>query len=184
MDPFDPAQIPRFLRDRGFRLVQQPGDPLGAGNHPVVLQSDKLRLRFCKDGGIKEAQVASVDDPERWWSIPEVLNAIGRPGTNRSPELDVLVASVRDQLPPGFQAMIAQVHQNRQRAEDHRVEQGSVRAPILTSSQDISPAVPLVNGVPLNNAAMDPEPGRNLRPLVRVVLWILALIVAYLLIRR
>ena len=183
MNPSDQPEIPQFLRDRGFRVVQQPGDSLRAGDCPVVLESDQLRLRFDKNGGVKEAQVASLADPDRWWTIPEVLNAIAQSGTNRSPELEALAKSVQQQLPPGFQALVARLRDKRRWAEERPIEERALQNVAL--GHGVSSQAPLVNGVPLNEAALESEPPRNLRRFVRAVIWTaLALILVYLFARR
>ena len=41
MDQFKDEDLPRFLREYGFRVVQPQSHASGSGNGPVILESDQ-----------------------------------------------------------------------------------------------------------------------------------------------
>ena len=89
MGPLNEEQLPEFLRRHGFRVVQQS---------PVLLESDKLRVRVMPHDGKGEAQVASMAAPDRWWSMPEIVSALAGEQAGQSADLTAVVKLIREEF--------------------------------------------------------------------------------------
>jgi hypothetical protein len=68
-----------FLRDFGLTIVEEDYHPLSFGNSYVVLNSRHFRLRLIRDRGQVMGEVASLSEPENWWSLILVSEIIPCP---------------------------------------------------------------------------------------------------------
>ena len=100
------AKLP-WLDELGFRIVRHDYSWRSFGDSLVVLQSNSLRLRFVRERGYVDAQVASLAEPDFWPEVSFVLEAIGRTSrrTRDEPELEAAAEEVRENLGALIQAM-------------------------------------------------------------------------------
>ena len=168
MDPFKDQDLPRFLREYGFRVVSQD-HASGIGDGPVILESDQLRVRFYPGRGLMGAQLARTAEPDRWWAVPEVLDAMDESRPQRNPDLSALAASVRQQFPSLVQAYGPRLRVARQLLERYG------RQPDLRSQ------APMLNGVPLGATGTRK---RSLKPVIHALIWIVLLSLLFLAFRR
>ena len=160
--------VPGFLRELGFHVVTETPEL-------VVLESDKLRVRFVPSRGPMGAEMSSLVDPDRRWSLPQVLEAIKDEHSTQSPELAEFAAAVRNRFPAVGLALGSRLLEKLQHAPQFQQQSRPLsQAPVLNG-------VTLVNGVPLGTAGTE----RRRRPLAHVFIWIVLLLaVVFFLLRR
>jgi hypothetical protein len=74
------------LQDLRFRVVGDYYVYKHFGNSGVELESENPRLRFARDRGRTWAELVPVSEPEAWWAMSWVLEAIrGLPPEPRGP---------------------------------------------------------------------------------------------------
>jgi hypothetical protein len=61
--------LPWLASEFSFRVTDQAYDYKGMGSSYVVLQSDSIHLKFIRDRGPVQLQVAAPTDPERWLDL-------------------------------------------------------------------------------------------------------------------
>lgn len=66
-----------FLDDLGFRKVEEMYDVESFGDSTVILESDKLQVRFIRDRGQVFADISSSLDPTSWWDLALVAELTG-----------------------------------------------------------------------------------------------------------
>ncbi|HLG98141.1 MAG TPA: hypothetical protein VKX49_17630 [Bryobacteraceae bacterium] len=71
-------KLPWLFSELGFRIVSYSFDPAHFDNSTAVLEGPSFRLRFVRDMGLINAQVAPVSDPERWSDLKFVYEAVFR----------------------------------------------------------------------------------------------------------
>jgi hypothetical protein len=167
MDPFKDQNLPRFLREYGFRVVQPQSPAPGIGDGPVILESDQLRVRFYPGRELMGAQLARIAEPDRWWAVPEVLDAMDESRPQRNPDLSALAASVRQQFPSLVQAYGPRLRQTRRILEGYGQQ------------RDLRSQAPMLNGVPLGATGT-----RSLKPVIHALIWIVLLSLLLLAFRR
>ncbi len=69
-------RLPWLYSELGFRLVAHSFDPARYDNSVAVLESDGFRLRFVRNMGLVDAEVAPISAPEQWWNLKFVYEAI------------------------------------------------------------------------------------------------------------
>jgi len=69
-------KLPWLFTEVGFRIVSYSFDPAHYDNSVAVLESDFFRLRFDRDMGLVDVQVAPIADPEQWWTFKFVYEAV------------------------------------------------------------------------------------------------------------
>jgi hypothetical protein len=69
-------RLPWLFSELGFRIVVYSFNPARYDNSVAILESDGFRLRFVRDMGLVDAQVAPISDPEQWWNLKFVYEAI------------------------------------------------------------------------------------------------------------
>lgn len=96
---------PRLFEELGFQVVYHDYDPKNFGDSLVILRSPSLRVRLVRDRGQVLAYVGSAADPEKWWPVTFVLEAIRDKLPEPNFELATVVSSLRDNLSDLIEAM-------------------------------------------------------------------------------
>ena len=98
-------KIPQLLSDLEFRIVQDAYAPESFGNSVVVLDGPRFRLRLSRDRGQVLADLAPLNEPERWWNLVFLLEVIH--GRMPEPEFELVAVArrVRDNLPALVEAL-------------------------------------------------------------------------------
>ncbi len=63
------ARIPWLFQSLDFHVTCQDYSPKHLGDSVAELQSGKLRLRFTRDRGTIQLEVASLSEPNRWMEL-------------------------------------------------------------------------------------------------------------------
>jgi len=69
-------KLPWLFSELGFRTVSDSYDPEHFGNSLAVLESDAFRLRFVRDRGLVDLQVAALSQPDDWWDFKFTCEAV------------------------------------------------------------------------------------------------------------
>ena len=67
-------KLPWLFSELGFRIVSYSVDRRDTST--VVLESDGFRLRFRRELGVVDAQVAALSQPEEWWNLTFTCEAV------------------------------------------------------------------------------------------------------------
>ena len=86
-----------WLADFGFRTIAESYDPSIFGDSMVMLQSTTLRLRIIRERGHLFAELAPIDDPESWWDLHLILEALHREAPQQQ-DLSGVTALLRNNL--------------------------------------------------------------------------------------
>jgi len=62
-------RLPWLFSECGFRIVDHSFYPESFGNCIVTLESESLRLRFVRDRGIGQVELAARSDPEKTYDL-------------------------------------------------------------------------------------------------------------------
>jgi hypothetical protein len=65
-----------LFEDQHFEIETEQHEPRAFGDGIVVLRNDVLRLRFVNDRSQIFVEFASLHDPNKWWELTFVLEAI------------------------------------------------------------------------------------------------------------
>jgi hypothetical protein len=115
---------PWLFEELGFVILYDDYDPKNFGDSIVILKSSSLRLRFVRDRGQVVAYVRSAadPDPEKWWSVGCVLEAINGKLPESSFELVVVATHLRGNLPALIEAMGPRYWETRSELERRAAE--------------------------------------------------------------
>lgn len=75
--PIIAERLPWLFEELGFRLTYSDYDAAHFGDSTVILNSDRIRLRFVRDRGQVMLDLATVAESERWfnlWSLYQVIH--------------------------------------------------------------------------------------------------------------
>lgn len=95
---------PWLFEELGFAVVYDYSSK-SFGDSLVILKSPMLRVRFARDRGQVLAAVGSPADPEKWWPVTFVLEAIRGKLPEPNFELYAVASSLRDNLSDLVEAM-------------------------------------------------------------------------------
>ena len=113
---------PWLFKELGFQFVYHEYSPKSFGNSFVILKSAVLRVRVERDRGQVLADVASANDPETWWPLVFVLEAIEDKLPAPNFELEAVVSSLRDNLSGLVEAMGPKYAETKQELERRGAE--------------------------------------------------------------
>jgi len=121
-----------WLDAAGFVALQGGSDPF------VTLQSSDLRLRFVWDRGQVLAYLAALTDPDRWWNLDFLLEAIHDILPPPEFDLEAVALRLRDSLPELVEALgpnLAQTTEMLERRQRERLETLRTRGPLSKLSE-------------------------------------------------
>ena len=132
MKPFKDVieeKLPWLFTELGFRIVSYSVDRFD--NSVVVIESDAFRLRFRRDFGLVDVQVAALSQPEEWWKFTFTCEAVF--GEKPEPSLEGYGPLIRRNLAgltealgpklPQTTAVVARQAAERQKiANDHALQ--------------------------------------------------------------
>jgi hypothetical protein len=116
------TQTPWILEALGFRIIGDTYDPRAFGNSIVTLQSAEVRLRFIRDRDQILAELASLAEPDKWWNLVFLLEAIHGAIPQSRFELEAVAAMLRDNFPRLVEALGPELAQTKQELERRRQE--------------------------------------------------------------
>jgi hypothetical protein len=105
--------LPWLVTNFGFRIISESYDPKVFGDSMVVLQSDTLRLRIIRERGRVFAESAPSVDPENWWDLHLILEAMHREAPQQD-DLPGVTALLRKNLPAILTALGPMLSETRQ----------------------------------------------------------------------
>jgi len=115
-------RLPWLFREFGFRILESEYDANNFGNSLVVLQSDRIRLRFERDRGQVLAALGPLSEPRTWWGLISLCEVIRNENVTPRYKLDALGAILRDNLPALVEALGPKLSETRQEIEKRRQE--------------------------------------------------------------
>lgn len=71
------AGFGKLMSSYGFKIVEDQHDASNFGNAVVVLDSSDFRIRLVRDRGQIFGEVASYSEPDKWYGIDRLYEAIG-----------------------------------------------------------------------------------------------------------
>src|SRR4051812_32084875 len=77
LKPLVTERMPWLFEELGFRITYSDYDPMHFGDSDLILDSNNLRLRFTRDKGQVFLSLASRAEPEVWfglWSLYEAIH--------------------------------------------------------------------------------------------------------------
>jgi hypothetical protein len=96
---------PWLFEELGFAVVYQDYSIKSFGDSLVILRSPSLRVQFVRDRGQVLGYLASAADPENWWPVVFVLEAIQDKLPEPNFELLAVASELRNNLPALIEAM-------------------------------------------------------------------------------
>jgi hypothetical protein len=76
LKPLLAERLPWLFEDLGFRVAYSDYDPAHFGDSMVILNAERIRLRFVRDRGQVMLDVATRAEPEEWFSFGCLYEAI------------------------------------------------------------------------------------------------------------
>lgn len=113
-------KTPWLLSDLGFHIVSDQYSPEVFGNCLVVLNGPQLRLRMVRDRGQILAYLAAFADPDRWWDLDFVLEAISGHMPAPNFELEAVGGRLQANFPALVDALGPKLEQTRCELERRR----------------------------------------------------------------
>lgn len=96
-------RLPWLFEDLGFRITYSEYDPASFGNSLVILDSDRIRLRFVRDRSQVMLDVAANSEPEKWFGLHSLYEVIH----NESIKPRFTLNAVGELLKQEFTALVA-----------------------------------------------------------------------------
>jgi hypothetical protein len=116
-------KLPWLFSELGFRVVFYSVDRHDTSM--AVLESDAFRLRFRRELGIVDLQVAAPSQPEEWWDFQFTCEAVF--GERPEPSLEGYGPLIRRNLPGLTEALGPKLSQTRE-AIERQTEERQKRA--------------------------------------------------------
>jgi hypothetical protein len=97
--------IPWLFGELGFTVIADEYDPKAFGDCIVILKSASFRARFIKDRGQILLDLAPGLEPDNWWGLGSILNAIHREHQAPDLTLEAWASLFRENYPALVQAL-------------------------------------------------------------------------------
>jgi hypothetical protein len=128
LDHLIARKLPWLFSDLGFRVAWFECNSTAFGNASLALQSDVFMLRFNLERGRIFAEVAPPSEPEHWWALPFVCQAIS--GELPVPELDGLASLLRNNYPAIVEALGPRLPETKRVLDQIAEQRGEIKAPL------------------------------------------------------
>jgi hypothetical protein len=115
-------KLPWLFRELGFRILESNYDANNFGDSLVVLQSDRIRLRFERDRGQVLVALGPLSEPRTWWGLISLCEVIRKESVEPRHKLDALGAILRENLPALAEALGPKLLETRQEIEKRQQE--------------------------------------------------------------
>ena len=115
-------KLPWLFTELGFRIVSYSVDRYDSS--VVVLESDAFRLRFKRDMGLVDVQVAALSQPEEWWDFQFTCEAVF--GERPEPSLEGYGPLIRGNLAGLTEALGPKLPQTRAAIERQTLERQKI----------------------------------------------------------
>lgn len=106
-------KLPWLFSELGFRIVSYSVDRHDTST--VVLESDAFRLRFVRELGMVDVQIAAPSEPEEWWDFQFTCEAVL--GERPEPSLEGYGPLIRRNLAGLTEALGPKLSQTREAIE-------------------------------------------------------------------